>query len=50
MTASSAQGPESKMIKQPLTTYKLLGTWAEARGQKSPESKMELQFLCSDEF
>ena len=44
VTASSAQGPNSKnKLKQhmyeklngrTLTTYKLLGTWAEARGQK----------------
>ena len=26
-----AKGPESKMVKQPSITYKLLGTWAEPK-------------------
>ena len=32
VTASSAQGPKNNYVSR---TYKLLGPWAEARGQKT---------------
>ena len=34
VSSTQAQGPKSKMVEQTLTTYKLLGPWARAHGQK----------------